>query len=303
MQINDIKKLWLEFLTSERRVSSHTISAYERDLKFFTNYLKDFENINNIDNKILKNIEIQIFRNFISHLKNQGKSNTSIARNIGALKNFFKFMEQNEIANNSAINILHSPKLPKKLSKSVDEVDVIKLLDTFNITIKEKWIAKRDIALFTLIYGCGLRISEALNLNVSDILNTDILKIQGKGEKERLIPLLNIIKEKINDYIKIAPFEFRPKDAIFKGAKGARLTPRVAQRDIEDARNYMGLSKTTTPHALRHSFATHLLKNGTDLRTIQELLGHSSLSTTQIYTKVDMREVIETYNKSHPHAK
>ena len=303
MHITKIKELWLDFLKSERRVSINTLENYNRDITFFINYLTKDEDIKNINAKFLNNISITTFRSFLAHLTRQNKSNVSIARNVSSLKNFFKFMQQNEIANNQAIQILHSPKIPKKLSKSVASVDIIKLLDSFNILIKEKWIAKREIALFTLIYVCGLRISEALNLNISDISNTTTLKITGKGNKQRLVPILDIIKEKIDDYLKIAPFDFKPNSPIFRGAKGARLTARVAERNIAMARDYLGLPQTTTPHSLRHSFATHLLANGTDLRTIQELLGHSSLSTTQLYTKVDMGQIIESYNSAHPHAK
>ncbi len=303
MHITEIKKRWLDFLISERRVSNNTVENYNRDVDFFISYITQFEDIKNIDSKFLNKIDISTFRSFLANLTRQNKSNVSIARNISSIKNFFKFMEQNEIANNQAIQILHSPKIPKKLSKSVASVDVMKLLESFNKLIKEKWIAKRDIALFTLIYGCGLRISEALNLNISDIFSNDMLRIKGKGNKERLIPILNIIKEKINDYLKIAPFDFKPNSPIFRGVKGARLTARVAERDIAMARDYLGLPQTTTPHSLRHSFATHLLANGTDLRTIQELLGHSSLSTTQLYTKVDIRKIVESYKKAHPHAK
>ena len=303
MHIDKIKEKWIEFLTSERRVSSHTIDGYKRDVNFFLLYLKEKENVSNVDSKYLASLKISVFRSFITFLVQENKSNVSIARNISSLKNFFKFMEQNEIANNQSIQMLKSPKIPKKLSKSVASVDVEKLLDSFNILIKEKWMAKRDIALFTLIYGCGLRISEALNLNYSDVQSVDVLRIKGKGEKERIVPMLSIIKEKIDDYVSNSPFNFRAFDPLFRGSRGARLTARVAERDIEKARDYMGLAQTTTPHSLRHSFATHLLQNGTDLRTIQELLGHSSLSTTQLYTKVDMGKIIESYQFAHPHAK
>ena len=303
MHITKIKELWIDFLKSERRVSPNTIDGYNRDMNFFITYLTQTNDIKNIDSKFLNNISITTFRGFLAYLTRQNKSNVSIARNISCIKNFFKFMEQNEIANNQAIQILHSPKTPKKLSKSVSSFDVMKLLESFNTLIKEKWIAKRDIALFTLIYGCGLRISEALSLNISDISTNDMLKITGKGNKDRFIPILDIVKEKIDEYLKIAPFNFTKDSPIFRGAKGARLTSRVAERDIAMARDYLGLPLSTTPHSLRHSFATHLLANGTDLRTIQELLGHSSLSTTQLYTKVDMGKIIENYNSAHPHAK
>ncbi len=303
MHIEKIKEKWIEFLISERRVSSHTVDGYKRDVNFFLTYLKEKENVCDIDSKYLNALKISVFRSFVTFLVRENKSNVSIARNISSLKNFFKFMEQNEIANNQSIQMLKSPKIPKKLSKSVAVVDIEKLLDSFNILIKKQWMAKRDIALFTLIYGCGLRISEALNLNYSDVQSCDVLRIKGKGNKERIIPMLSVIKEKIDDYISNAPFTFRAFDPLFRGSRGARLTARVAERDIELARNYMGLAQTTTPHSLRHSFATHLLQNGTDLRTIQELLGHSSLSTTQLYTKVDMGKIIESYKSAHPHAK
>lgn len=302
MQTNEIIKQWMEFLISERRVSKNTTDNYYRDLRFFFDYLKS-QHIKCETSDDLAIIPITTFRAFISERNKQNKSNVSIARYISSIKNFFKFMEQNEIANNQAIQILHSPKIPKKLSKSITSVDVINLLESFNKLIREKWMAKRDIALFTLIYGCGLRISEALSLNISDINSGEMLRIRGKGNKERLVPMINIIREKIDDYLNIAPFDFRPHDPIFRGSHGARLTPRVAQRDMELAREYNGLPATTTPHCLRHSFATHLLANGTDLRTIQELLGHSSLSTTQLYTKVDMGKIMDSYLHAHPHAK
>lgn len=302
MQTNEIIKQWIEFLISERRVSKNTTDNYYRDLRFFFDYLKS-QHIKCETSDDLAVITITTFRAFISERNKQNKSNVSIARYISSIKNFFKFMEQNEIANNQAIQILHSPKIPKKLSKSIASVDVINLLESFNKLIRKKWMAKRDIALFTLIYGCGLRISEALSLNISDINSGEMLRIRGKGNKERLVPMINIIREKIDDYLNIAPFDFRPHDPIFRGSHGARLTPRVAQRDMELAREYNGLPATTTPHCLRHSFATHLLANGTDLRTIQELLGHSSLSTTQLYTKVDMGKIMDSYLHAHPHAK
>ncbi len=301
MQINEIINNWISFLKNERRMSQKTIESYIRDIKIFIKFLT--ENNFKITNKILENITIQTFRSFITKLKRENKSNTSIARNISSIKNFFKFLKLNNIANNQDILILKSPKIPKKLSKSIETVDIMNLLNSFNSIYKIKWQAKLNIALFTLIYGTGLRISEALNLNINDIQNNDLLRITGKGNKTRIIPLLNIIKEKINDYLKIAPFTFEKNSPIFRGTKGARLSPRIAQRAIKAAREFNNLSETTTPHTLRHSFATHLLNNGTDLRTIQELLGHSSLSTTQLYTKTSIEKITKTYLKNHPHSK
>lgn len=306
MDYREIKKRWLTFLQSERRVSDNTVDGYNRDVNKFISYMQEILEKENLTDKDFANISITQFRAFVAHIKNESVvelSATSVARAISSVKNFFKFMNENGISENTKIEILKSPKLPKKLSKAVDNVDVIKLLDSFDLIIKDKWQAKRDKALFVLIYGAGLRISEALNLNISDIVNTDTLVIKGKGSKTRIVPLLSIVKDSIDEYLKVAPFDFRLDNPVFRGARGVRLTARVAERDIEKARNYVGLSATTTPHSLRHSFATQLLSAGTDLRTIQELLGHSSLSTTQLYTKLDMGKIIETYKKSHPHSK
>lgn len=306
MDYKEIKKRWLDFLQSERRVSDNTVDGYNRDVNKFISYMQEILEKTNLTDRDFANVSVTQFRAFVAYIKNESSvelSATSVARAISSIKNFYKFMNENGIAENTKIEILKSPKLPKKLSKAVDNVDVMKLLDSFDFVIKDKWQAKRDKALFVLIYGAGLRISEALNLNIADIVNTDTLVIKGKGGKTRIVPLLLIVKDSIDEYLKVAPFEFELKMPVFRGARGARLTARVAERDIEKARNYVGLSSTTTPHSLRHSFATQLLSAGTDLRTIQELLGHSSLSTTQLYTKLDMGKIIETYKKSHPHSK
>lgn len=294
MDANEIKSRWLEFLRSERRVSAHTLEGYARDAEFFLDYIGPGADI--------AKTTIAEFRGFAAMLARKGKSAPSIARNIAAIKNLFRFMEQDEIAKNAAIQILRSPKTPKRLSKSVDAPDVMRLLGALGELGLPPWAARRDRALFTLIYGAGLRISEALGLNVGDIA-ADTLRVRGKGGKDRIVPLLSIVKDEIRRYMDDCPFGMVPGDPIFRGEKGARLTPRVAERDIEAARNLLQLPKTTTPHALRHSFATHLLAAGTDIRTIQELLGHSSLSTTQLYTKTDMGKILETYRRAHPHAK
>ena len=306
MDLKEIKNRWIEFLKSERRVSDNTVDGYNRDVNKFISYIKENLGCDNLTGADFAKVTISQFRGFVAHVKNDSSeelSATSVARCISAVKNFFKFMNENGICENSAIEILKSPKIPKKLSKAVDNIDVMHLLDAFDVVIEDKWQARRDKALFTLIYGAGLRISEALNLNISDVKNKDVLTIKGKGNKTRIVPFLPFVRDMIEEYLKVAPFNFRISDPVFRGARGARLTPRVAQRDIEKARNYVGLSSTTTPHSLRHSFATQLLTGGTDLRTIQELLGHSSLSTTQLYTKLDMGQIINTYKKAHPHSK
>ncbi|MDR2098476.1 MAG: tyrosine recombinase XerC [Rickettsiales bacterium] len=297
MEIQEIKKRWLEFLKSERRMSGHTVESYCRDLGCFIKYLR--ESGQGTDSAALSRLPITEFRGFIADITRDGKAAVSVARNISAVKNFFKFMEENGIAANPNIALIHSPRTPKRLSKSVAEVDVMNILGAFEKLQKTAWLAARDRALFTLIYGAGLRISEALGLDCGDIGGEELL-VKGKGGKERMVPLLPIVKDEIEAYLRAAPFAMCAGDPIFRGTRGARLSARVAERDIEAVRGYLRLPATVTPHALRHSFATHMLAAGTDLRTIQELLGHSSLSTTQLYTKVDMGEIVKAYRKAHP---
>ena len=294
MNALEAREKWLIYLLDERKGSRLTAEAYARDIGFFLKAIGDAD---------LSKIQIAEFRKFIAELARAGKSAPTIARNISALKSFFKFLKVRGIADNPNVGLLKSPKVPKRLSKSVETADVFKLLSTFDeIFVDKPWVAKRDRALFTLIYGAGLRISEALALTPLS-LDGDVLRIIGKGNKERIVPLLPIIKDEVAAYVKAVPFELAPRLPLFRGEKGAGLVARVAQRDMEAARARLQLSHTATPHALRHSFATHLLSNGVDLRTIQELLGHSSLSTTQLYTKVDMREIMKSYRHAHPRAR
>ena len=165
---------------------------------------------------------------------------------------------------------------------------------------KKAWQGLRDAAIFSILYGSGLRISEALALNIGDINHNDFLKIKGKGNKERIVPLLSVVKESINAYLAACPYKLTDNDALFVGARGDRLSPRIVQRSLEEIRKQLGLPDTLTPHALRHSFATHLLAEGTDLRSIQELLGHASLTTTQRYTDVQIDTLQKEYAKAHP---
>ena len=199
---------------------------------------------------------------------------------------------------NTAISVISSPRRAKVLPKALDVDDTFKVLETVEKLASEKWQGLRDVAILTILYGCGLRISEALSLNVGDIGHNDFLKIKGKGNKERLVPLLPVVKEKINAYLAACPYDIKPGEALFLGARGERLSPRIVQRTLEKIRGILGLPDTLTPHALRHSFATHLLAAGTDLRSIQELLGHASLNTTQRYTDVQIDKLQRDYQKA-----
>ena len=252
----------------------------------------------------LEKLDVRTFRDFFSERAKMHIGKTSIAREESSLRNFFKWLNDNEIINNTAVFQIISPKLPKVLPRALDydtTIEVIKQsakLQTTGNKVEEPWIAARNEAIFILLYGCGLRISEALNLNLEDMENHDLLKIHGKGNKDRYVPILPIVHEKIEQYINLCPNTLKANDALFLGAKGDRLSPRIVQRELEKIRIELGLSKAVTPHALRHTYATHLLAEGADLRTIQELLGHSSLASTQRYTEVNLEKIKDEYSKA-----
>ena len=208
----------------------------------------------------------------------------------------FRFFDEENFVKDSQIFKIKTPKTPKPIPKAVDKIDIDKIIEQISAIEKEAWIAKRNLALFYLIYGCGLRISEGLSLIKKDV-NQEMLLIHGKGKKERMVPLLRIVRESINDYLKDCPFDVKNEGAIFLNKKGKLLNRREFSGLIEKIRFSLSLSDTVTPHSFRHSFATHLLENGGDLKSIQQLLGHESLSTTQIYTKVDSKRLLESYNK------
>lgn len=289
---------WIGYLTNERRYSQHTVSAYARDLALFINFFANKGKIINID--FLTNLEVRDFRSFITHRAGLHIEKSSLAREISAFKNFFKWLDIAHILKNSAISIISTPKQNKTLPKSIDFDDTLSIIQDAKSIATNDWQGLRDMAVFTLLYGAGLRISEALSLNYKDFITAEnFLKIKGKGNKERFVPLLPIVKENINAYIKSVSHNFSLNEALFIGARGDRLCPRIIQRQLQKIRNRLGLPDTVTPHALRHSFATHLLAQGTDLRSIQELLGHETLSTTQRYTNVEFETLKREYNKAY----
>lgn len=290
---------WQTWLCDERRYSAHTLDAYSRDLSCFFEFTQEY-----LDRTPtladLQKAEVRLFRAFLSSRAARHIEKSSIARELSTLKNFYHWLARNNIVENPAIEVISSPRRAKVLPRAVDVDDAFNVLDIAKDFSKKEWQGLRDVAIFTILYGCGLRISEALSLNLDDINHNDFLKIKGKGNKERLVPLLPVIKEKIAAYLAACPYNIKSGEALFLGARGERLSPRIVQRTLEKIRAYLGLSDSLTPHALRHSFATHLLANGTDLRTIQELLGHASLSTTQRYTDVQIETLQKEYRKAHP---
>ena len=292
--IND----WQLWLAKERGYSAHTIESYARDLSFFFCFWQEYLGYLP-DISALQSIDVRTFRAFLSRQNQRHLSKSSLARELSSLKSFFHWLNRNHLIDNTAITIISSPKKDKILPKALDVDQTLNLLDAAADFTKDKWQGLRDVAILTILYGCGLRISEALSLNIGDINHNDFLKIRGKGNKERLVPILPIVKDKIAAYLEACPYNQQPGDALFLGARGERISPRIVQRTLEKIRSHLGLPDTLTPHALRHSFATHLLAQGTDLRSIQELLGHASLSTTQRYTNVEIEHLKEEYNKAH----
>lgn len=293
--VHKVLNSWLSWLKDERLYSAHTVDAYLRDIVRFINF---FEGKNSFEQ--IAKMNISSFRVFLSwRLSQKNIEKTSLAREISSIKNFYKWLKRNELADNPDISILSSPKPAKSLPKAMEFDEILSLLDNTTKLYKDSWQALRDKAVFILLYGSGLRISEALSLNLQDINNNDFLRINGKGNKQRIVPLLGVVKQHIAEYINKCPYTLRDNEPLFLGARGERLLPRTVQRNMEKIRLEIGLPPTMTPHALRHSFATHLLAEGTDLRSIQELLGHSNLSTTQRYTKVDTKKLHEEYEKAH----
>ena len=295
-EVQNIIAQWLAWLKNERRYSEHTLDAYARDLACFINFYGDKTPVT-LD--FLQHMEVYDFRRFISYRATRHIEKSSLAREMSAFKNFFKWLDRMKILRNTAVSGLSTPKQPKVLPKSIEADDIQTILQKISVFSKEDWLARRDKAVFLLLYGCGLRISEALSLNYGDITEkSDFLRIKGKGNKERIVPLLPLIVSAVDAYLKAAPYNFKPGEPLFLGARGDRLSPRIIQRLLEKIRLDMGLPDTVTPHALRHSFATHLLAEGTDLRSIQELLGHASLTTTQRYTDVQIETLKREYDKA-----
>lgn len=289
---------WRGWLLHQKLYSVHTLDAYCRDLSIF---LQKISPDKPLGIKDLANLEVHDFRRFLSGRAAQYINKSSMGRELSAVKNFFKWLSVNGIAENSAVSVIGTPRKTKLLPKALDKDDAFDLLRDSKKLERKEWQGLRDRAVLCLLYGCGLRISEALSLNIGDINeNSEFLRIKGKGNKERIVPVLPLVWQSIEAYLKVCPYAPKTGEPLFLGARGERLSPRIIQRQVQKLRGLLGLSDNLTPHALRHSFATQLLAEGVDLRSIQELLGHSSLSTTQRYTDVQTETLQKDYRKAHP---
>jgi integrase/recombinase XerC len=293
---------WAAWLTHERRASAHTLAAYGHDLTNFLDFLT-MHTGGPLTLKTLADLRLADFRAWLAARATQGLARSSTARALSTLRGFFKRLERCDLVHNGAIGAVRTPKVPKSIPKALSEKEALKVLEASAAMADEPWIAKRDTALLTLLYGAGLRIGEALGLSRRDAPAGPALRVRGKGDKERIVPLLPVVVTAINEYLAICPYALAPDAPLFVGKRGKRLQPSQVQASLRQVRRALGLPETATPHALRHSFATHLLAGGGDLRTIQELLGHASLSTTQRYTEVDTARLAEVYADAHPRAR
>lgn len=301
--LHDVIGRWQRHLESERGQSPATRDAYARDLRQFLGFLKRHLGhppcLGDLDR-----IDAKTVRAFLAARRKAGVVSRSLARTLSALRMFFRWLEREDTLKNTAVSQIALPKIPHSVPKPLNVEAAAAVVDG-GAEKDSDWIAARDTAVMILLYGCGLRISEALALTprTAPIQGRDMMHIVGKGGKERLVPVLPIVSQAISRYMNLCPYPIDNDNVLFVGARGGPLSPRLIQLAMERLRTELGLPDTATPHALRHSFATHLLSAGADLRQIQELLGHASLSTTQIYTEVDRDRILSVYDKAHPRAR
>ena len=295
---------WLAYLGAERRMSAKTLDAYQRDAMQFLGFLAD--HLGGAPTlKQLAKLTPSDVRAFMAARRADGAGNRSLMRTLAGCRSFARFLERNGKGKVAALTAVRTPKLPRTLPKPLAASAAVQMTATElrDGETREPWIVARDAAVLALLYGSGLRISEALGLKRKDVVKgADALTVIGKGNKARMVPLLPQVTKLIADYVALCPLDLSSEAPLFVGARGGALSPRVIQMTMARLRGALGLPDTATPHALRHSFATHLLARGGDLRAIQELLGHASLSTTQIYTAVDTDRLLDVYASAHPRA-
>jgi integrase/recombinase XerC len=301
-ECRDAITAWQDWLTSEKRASPHTIAAYGGDLARFFDFLT--EHLGSVPGLAeLGALRAADFRAYLAHRAAGDSARSSMARAMSVLRGFFRLLDRRGLVHNPALATVRTPKLPHSVPKPVTAAEASEVLDTA-VEAAQPWVGARDLAILTLLYGCGLRLAEALGLARREApVIAGTLSITGKGNKQRLVPILPVVAAAVASYLAACPHPLAADGPLFVGVRGGPLNPRLVQRRMSELRGLLGLPETATPHALRHSFATHLMAGGGDLRTIQELLGHASLSTTQRYTAVDTARLLEVYDKAHPRAK
>lgn len=300
-QARDALATWLSHLKSLDGAAANTVTAYGRDVAAYLSFLAQHRGQTD-GTAALASLPTSDLRAWMAHERGRGLSARSLARALSAVKGFTAWLADRHGQDATAILSARGPKFRRKLPRPLTEDGARAMIDTVADQSQTDWIAARDMAVVTVLYGCGLRISEALGLTGADHPLPDVLRITGKGGKTRLVPVLPAAREAVARYAKLCPHDLTRNDPLFRGARGGPLNPRLIALVMEKARLQLGLPASATPHAMRHSFATHLLSAGGDLRAIQELLGHASLSTTQAYTAVDAARLMDVYEKAHPRA-
>ena len=292
---------WLDHLRALDAAAVNTLTAYTHDVKGFLGFLAG-HNGGGAGLPAVANLAQPDLRAWMAYERNRGVSARSMARSLSAVKNFVAWVADREGVDATTVLSARGPKYRRKLPRPLTVEGARDMIDGVGDQARDDWIAARDIAVVTLLYGCGLRISEALGLTGTAHPLPDVLRIIGKGGKERIVPVLPVTQAAVARYAALCPYDLTRDEPLFRGARGGALNARLIALVMEKTRMQLGLPSSATPHAMRHSFATHLLSAGGDLRSIQELLGHASLSTTQAYTAVDAARLMEVYEKAHPRA-
>jgi len=293
---------WREQMVHVRRLSPKTVDAYMHDVGGFLGFLQQHRG-EAVDLAALKETTAGDIRGWLATRRADGLGPRGVARAVSALRTFYMFLQKQGLVDNESVRRVRPPKLPPSVPKPVSVDGAQALIEEAEITGNEPWVAARNVAMLTLLYGAGLRISEALSLNRGALPLADAIVITGKGNKQRVVPILPEARDAIDAYVRLCPYGALKEDPVFYGSRGKRLHPRIVQGLMQLLRRSLGLPESATPHALRHAFATHLLAAGGDLRAIQELLGHASLSTTQRYTSVDETHLLKVYERAHPRAR
>lgn len=300
--LNEALAAFYAHLEGERRLAPRTLDAYRRDLDGFAAFLAAHlgQMITLAD---LPDLKASDFRAWMADRRRDGLSPRSLSRELSAVRTLFGYLQRRWKIEVAALSLVESPKHTPSKPKPVSETAARALITEAGERDAPDWIKARDAALLILLYGCGLRISEALALRRADHPLSDSLRVTGKGSKTRIVPVLPAVREACEAYVRLCPFQTNSEDALFRGVRGGPLGARSVQALMQDLRARLGLAPSATPHALRHAFATHLLANGGDLRAIQELLGHASLSTTQVYADVETQRLMSIYDQAHPRAR
>lgn len=299
----DALSRWCDHLSALDGAAANTVKAYRSDVSAYMDFLGHHHG-GALAPAALVTVTQSDLRAFMAHERGRGLGARSLARRLSSVKGFTRWLSDREGTEPTAVLAARGPKYRRKLPRPLSPEAARDVIAQVDLQAREDWVAARDTAVVTLLYGCGLRISEALSLTGGDFPLSEVLRIRGKGGKERLVPVIPAARAAVATYVQLCPHALTGEaaGALFRGARGGPLNPRLIAGAMEQARHALGLPATATPHAMRHSFATHLLAAGGDLRTIQELLGHASLSTTQAYTAVDATRLMEVYSRAHPRA-